>query len=389
MKRDHLGVVMTILLLIFPQISETLYAPVLPSLAGQFAVGEAQAQLTMSLYFIGFALGVVFWGVLCDCIGRRQAMLLGLSAYLSGALLALWASHYPTFLLARVVLAFGASAGSVVTQTMIRDRFSGAELARLFSLVGAALSFSPALGPLIGGLAAEYGGVAGVLLVMLAMAIGLLGLSLLRLPETRTEPQTPVALWPVARKMVRDPKLWRSALLIALMNLLIFGWYSQGPFVVAALGYSPKVFGMTGWALALGSAIGAMANRRLLSRCTPQQLIRCGAMLALAASLIQLAVALFWLTANLTGLVLLLLPMIGVVVGFGLVVPNVLSGALKEYQQALGVAGAWFGLAYYLLIALGLWLVSGTVELALWGMPLSFVLFSALACVAARCRNTH
>ena len=65
-------------LMMFPQIVETIYSPVLTHIATQFRVSEGQASQTLSVYFLAFAVGVVCWGRLCDLIGRRPAMLAGL-----------------------------------------------------------------------------------------------------------------------------------------------------------------------------------------------------------------------------------------------------------------------------------------------------------------------
>ena len=64
-----------ILLVGFPQISESIFTPILPALSSAFNIHDSVAQLTMSIYFVAFAVGVLFWGILSDTIGRRPAML--------------------------------------------------------------------------------------------------------------------------------------------------------------------------------------------------------------------------------------------------------------------------------------------------------------------------
>lgn len=44
-------------LLMFPQIVETIYSPTLPEISRVFAVSAASSGLTLSVYFIAFALG--------------------------------------------------------------------------------------------------------------------------------------------------------------------------------------------------------------------------------------------------------------------------------------------------------------------------------------------
>ncbi|VEB41676.1 Inner membrane transport protein ydhC [Chromobacterium violaceum] len=96
----------------------------------------------MSVYFLAFAAGVALWGWLSDALGRRPAMLLGLACYGAGSALALAAADFDTLLLARMISALGAAAGSVVVQTMLRDSYNSVGLARVFSLLGAALALS-------------------------------------------------------------------------------------------------------------------------------------------------------------------------------------------------------------------------------------------------------
>ena len=57
--------------------------------------------------------------------------------------------------------------------------------------------------------------------------------------------------------------------------------------------------------------------------------------------------------------------MTGVVVAFGLAIPNVLSQALLAYREVAGSAGALFGLGYYLLLSLGLAVAASLQDLGL------------------------
>lgn len=313
-------------LMMFPQIVETIYSPVLTHIATEFRVSEGQASQTLSVYFLAFAAGVVCWGRLCDLIGRRPAMLAGLLTYGAGTLLALLATQFETLLLARVIAAFGAAVGSVVTQTMLRDSYQGSDLARVFSVMGIALSLSPVLGLVSGGLLADGLGYLGVFGALLALAIGLLLMACWQLPETRPATTQRVALWPLACRMVRDTGLWRRAALVALFNTMLFGYYSLAPFLFASLGLSAGEFGYSGIVLASGSSWLVWASQASL-----------------------------WF----------LLPMTGVMVAFGLAIPNVLSQALLAYREVAGSAGALFGLGYYLLLSLGLAVAASLQDLGL------------------------
>ncbi|MFM4976942.1 multidrug effflux MFS transporter [Aeromonas rivipollensis] len=344
-------------LMMFPQMVETIYSPVLTQIASQFGVSEGQASQTLSVYFLAFAVGVVCWGRLCDLVGRRPAMLAGLFTYGVGTLLALLASEFETLLLARVVSAFGAAVGSVVTQTMLRDSYQGGELARVFSVMGVALSLSPVLGLVSGGLLAEQFGYLGVFSGLLVLASLLLLVAGRWLPETRPACTQRVALWPLAARMARDGGLWRSAVLVALFNTMLFGYYSLAPFLFDGLGLRVSDFGYSGILLALATLLGSLLNKQLLGKGWPPSfLIRLACTLALVCGLLVWASqASLWF----------LLPMMGTVVAYGVAIPNVLSEALQAYRAVAGSAGALFGLAYYLLLSLGLAVAAGLQDLGL------------------------
>ncbi|MBB6155219.1 MFS family permease [Pseudomonas sp. JAI115] len=150
MNNRHL-VALSITLLMFPQIAQTLYSPALGDIAQTFDVGPQTATQTLSVYFLAFAFGVVTWGRVCDRIGRRPTMLTGLALYVAAAVLALNVSTFNGLLLAQALGAFGVAVGSVVTQTVLRDRYQGSDLAQVFSRVGMALAASPAIGLFSGG----------------------------------------------------------------------------------------------------------------------------------------------------------------------------------------------------------------------------------------------
>ena len=367
---------LAIALLMFPQIAQTLYSPALADIGQAFAVGPQQAAQTLSVFFLAFAFGVVVWGRLCDRIGRRPTMLVGLALYTGASVLALSVGDFTALLAAQALAAFGAAVGSVVTQTLLRDRFKGAELAQVFSVMGIALAASPAIGLFTGASLVNAFGYRGVVGCLLLLA-SLLWLWCLRtLPETRPGNVTVPALFETLWRMLQDLDIWRSTLLVALFNIALFSYYSLGPFVFQRLGVSAQWFGYSGVILALGSGLGAWLNKRLLGRgYSGPWLIRLAAVSALLGGMGV------WLMQD---SVLLVLAMLLVVLAFGMAIPNILGSALVNYGDRLGTAGALFGLLYYLLIGGGLLLVG-------WGQALgeTLMLCGALALLLAGIRQRH
>ncbi|ANF85848.1 major facilitator transporter [Pseudomonas antarctica] len=342
--------VLAVVLLMFPQLAQTLYSPALGDIGRAFAVGPERAGQTLSVYFLAFAFGVVVWGRLCDRWGRRPVMLAGLALYIGATALALGVSTFNALLLAQALAAFGAAVGSVATQTILRDRFHGAQLAQVFSIMGVALAASPALGLFSGATLVQHFGYRGMLTGLLLLALALWGWCVWALPETRPVSLPTASLLETLNLMLRDAAIWRSVGLVAAFNIALFGYYSVGPFIFSQLGLSAAEFGYSGVLLALGSGLGAWLNKRLLNRgMNGDQLVLTAAGLAVLGGLLVLLLQDSWLFVG---------PMLLVVLAFGMAIPNVLGAALVRYSDRLGSAAAVFGLLYYLAIGAGLTLVA-------------------------------
>ncbi len=224
------------LLIMFPQLVETIYSPALPGIATAFHISSERAAQTLSVYFVAFAVGVAMWGWLSDSIGRRRAMLAGLICYGTGCALAVVATNFNVLLLARMVSAIGAAAGSVVVQTILRDCYESTTLSRIFSVMGAALALSPVFGLLSGGWLVSLYGHIGVFVALVLLAILLLILTATRLPETRPENTIRPRMAVLLPRMARDDELWKNAMLVALLNTMLFSYYSLAPFLFRQLG---------------------------------------------------------------------------------------------------------------------------------------------------------
>lgn len=356
------ALVLVTALLMFPQIAETIYSPALTDISARFSVSAPQAALTLSVYFIGFAVGVLLWGGFSDRYGRRPALLAGLGVYALGCLMALWATDFSLLLATRIVTAAGAATGSVVTQTVLRDCYRGRQLAGIFSFIGLALAVSPAVGVYIGGGLTALWGMRGVFSALALLAAALLLGCLALMPETRPQNLRRGPFLHVLRRMVGDTRIALAAILVAAFNVSLFSYYSLAPFLFARFDLDALTFGYSGMALAAGSLLGALLNHRLLRRN-----VSLGRILAIAC-ILHLAggVAVYVLWES----IWFVAPVALVTLAWAMAIPLVLGSALSAYGDCRGTAGAFFGLFYYVLIGAGL-LAAG------WGQSLGA---SLLAC---------
>lgn len=165
------SLLLMIVLVAFPQISETIYTPSLPDIAVALGATNSSVQLTLSIYFIGFALGVFSWGWLSDFIGRRSSMLAGLLVYGMGSLMCFYSESIHLLLVSRFIQAFGAATGSIITQTILRESVSGNKRHVMFAQISAVIAFTPAVGPLIGGWVDQAFGFRAVFFTLVMMSV--------------------------------------------------------------------------------------------------------------------------------------------------------------------------------------------------------------------------
>jgi MFS family permease len=70
---------LTLLLLVsFGSVGAVLFTPALPAIQQFFQVTVGQAQLTMTSYLLGYALGQLPYGPLANGIGRKKTLYIGI-----------------------------------------------------------------------------------------------------------------------------------------------------------------------------------------------------------------------------------------------------------------------------------------------------------------------
>ena len=376
-----------IVLISFPQISETIYSPALPDIAHLLHASNHLVQWTLSIYFIGFAVGVFFWGRLSDHIGRRYAMLSGLVLYSIGSLLCREADHITVLLAARLLQGFGASCGSVITQTIAREALSDQQRHRFYSSGGFVLAFAIAAGPLIGGYLTQWFGWRANFTLLVLMGFMLLITCIKSLPETHgTRHLGRPKVTTVIMQLAKDPYVWGCMWLVACINGILFSFYAEGPFIfIRIVHLSAGQFGWLGCLIALAALIGSIVSKKLIDRYTPIQLIRSGGViLLLGCLLLLLAVSSGDITAQHPWLarLLIMLPMMIIIFGCcGFIIPMTLSTLLVKHHAIVGTAGAIFGLSYYVLVSLLTWLMGLLHNGTVMAMPWYFAVLSMISIV--------
>ncbi len=125
--------------------------PALPQMAKSLdVVNPNHIQLVISFVFLGMASGTLIVGPLADSYGRKPVAITGFVIFMLACFLSYHAQHLETMLLARFLQGLGVSAPRVLTTTLVRDHFSGRQMARVMSFVMTIFILVPIIAPFFG-----------------------------------------------------------------------------------------------------------------------------------------------------------------------------------------------------------------------------------------------
>lgn len=125
--------------------------PALDAIRADIAMSHPnQAQLVVSALFFGMAIGQLICGPLSDATGRKKVLNGGIVLFLVGTVICYFATDINTLLFGRFVQGLGVSGPYVSAISIVRDKYSGNDMARIMSLVMMIFVMVPALAPSLG-----------------------------------------------------------------------------------------------------------------------------------------------------------------------------------------------------------------------------------------------
>lgn len=338
--------------------TETVCTAALPILAKNLGVSGNLAQLSSSIYFSGFALGVLSLGRLSDLIGRRPLIFAGISLYFISSLACSFVDNIETLLFLRFIQSFGASVGSVIAQAMARDSYEGKNLAQVFVSISIFLSFIPSLGSITGGYIVEYLGWQYNFRFLGLTSGAILLLCFFHLPETNRNigASSKYSYFSVLKSILSNRMVLTYALIVGSFNGMMFGFYLEAPFAFITLfKFTPSEYGKLGLLLAFAYLFGGLMNKYLVEQAIDnKKIILAGLRLSLIACLTLFigAIILGPESSQSAAIMLIFAPMMIQIIGHTFAIPLILRFALEDYDEVRGTAGSIFGALYYFIVAL-------------------------------------
>ncbi len=377
------------LLLSISAFSTDIVLPVLFAISNSLEVSVQQVQLIIPVYMLALGLANPFYGGFSDRTGRKPAIFAGLSIYLLGTLVCLFADNINTMLAGRFLQGFGAASAPVVCRAMIRDRFEGLALAQNMAVASMFFALGPMLAPVAGYLFYALFGWHAVFVALILFGTGMF-IATIRQPETlpaeaRTRrPQ---------RSMVEDILIVfthrQSLYFIALSCLciaMILSFLSHAPIVFDELGASPGRFAALFAMCSIGIVAGQVINHRLISRVGPSRAAMYGALVIAMTSFIIMLCA---YTKTLNEVVFT-----GLMFAFNscylIMYSNFASLTLEPHKELAGTAAAMFGFASYVIGSMLAILITLVTDTSIFRWSVCFLLLALMvAAGAARWNAKH
>jgi len=324
--------------------SVDMYLPAFARIAAEFKTTTPAVSLSLSTYFIGFALGQVLYGPLLDRFGRKRPIYAGLSLYLIASVGCIHPPSLRALIVLRFLEAIGGCVAQVASVAMVKDFFPPEQSAKVFSLLFLIIGVSPLLAPTMGSLIMLWLGWPWIFIALSAFAILTLAVIAFQLPEVH-RPDRSISLRPQALvgtywRIVTQPQFCTYALAGAFSFAGLFAYVAGSPIIfMDGFRVSEQAFGAIFAVLTLGFIGGSQLNVFLLRWWSSEKIFRT----ALTVQVLTGAVFLAGARLGWYGLGATLVLFFVFLSCLGLTYPNAAAIALAPFSRNAGSASALLG----------------------------------------------
>ncbi len=320
-----------LLLVSFASISAVLFTPSLPELTQKLQITPSEAQFTITIFLVGYALGNLPYGPLANYLGRKSAIYVGIMLALAGSaliVLVAFVGLFWLFILGRFLLALGSSVGITLAYTIIGDIYKKKALTKKISYFMLVFAIGPSASVALGGFLTAHFGWVSCFYFLIAYSLFLL-IATSYLPETIKKLDRDALILKKIREgycaKLKNKTLITASVLMGLGSSTIYLFASEAPFVgISYIGLTPEAYGLLNFIPPAGMIVGSILVNILAGKKEPFSVILLGIFIALSSSLVMLG--LFLLGS--ISLWSLFLPMPFIYIGDTLVFSNASSFAM-------------------------------------------------------------
>ena len=267
--------------------------PALPAIGAEISpVDPNKAQLVIAAFVFGMGFGTLFTGPLSDAYGRLPVATGGAAVYVASAVFAATTQDLEALLIARALQGIGAAGPRIVAVAIVRDLFSGRQMAQIVSFIMIVFTLVPVLAPTMGAIILWNFGWRSIFLSFGVFSLISVMWLLLRQPETLPPSARRPFRTATILQGVREVLQHRQVVIAILVQTLIFAvlfsvlMTSQAIFdvVLGSAETFPFWFGL----VAAISASGSLLNATIVVQLGMRTVVKWALIMQLSASSIVL-----------------------------------------------------------------------------------------------------
>lgn len=319
------------------------YLPAMPAMALWFDTHMGMVEMSLGAFFMGYAMGQLVGGPLSDHYGRRRVGGPGVAIFFLATVAIIFAPNIETVILGRFIQAFGGGFVTVIAPSVVRDRFSGKQAARMFALIGLVMLLAPLVAPAVGALLLKFADWRLIFVFLAGYAMISLGVIAFCLPERKkalTEKLNMAKVWDGYRQVLTHPRAMGYMITMTFSSAVMFLFITGSAFAyITYLEVSTDMFPILFGANVVTMMVFNRLNPFLLNIFSPHQLTGVGITIQLLAN-----VAL-WAGQYIDPLNLyMVMPMVMVAIGsLGIIMSNSFACYLEDFKDNSGTAVALLG----------------------------------------------
>ena len=131
-------------------ISIDVMLPAFADVRAAYGLIESRTALIVTMYLLGTGIGQFVYGPLADRFGRVPTLRIGLTIFIVASFITTIAPTFFVMLVSRFIWGLGGAGARVISVAIVRDRYSGNEMARIMAGIMALFFMVPAVAPLLG-----------------------------------------------------------------------------------------------------------------------------------------------------------------------------------------------------------------------------------------------
>ncbi|WP_051891033.1 multidrug effflux MFS transporter [Chryseobacterium sp. JM1] len=343
----NLSIVVFILALLntLESLSIDLYLPAFPSMAQIFQTDIGHIQISISVFFAGFAFGQLLWGPLSDKTGRKPMLYCGLLLFIIGATAIFFTENIYVLWAMRFLQAFGGSAGIVIGRAIVIDLYDRQKSVSIFSQQSQISGIAPIVAPLLGSVFLKFWGWNSSFAFLTILGLITLFMVYKYVPETNSKmtlsenAEDEKGLKDHLKTILSNKEFISSTMIgsIAFASLIIY--ISNAPFLFMELhGFSSGVFSFIFGFNSLALITAAYLTPKLIKRIRDTKLLLAATLLLLIVCSLHILIAAGNLSVALE-IMMLYLSLLAI----GVLFPITSAHALSPFKEGRGTAAAVMG----------------------------------------------